>query len=172
MLPYCYLPSLFLNIPQSCLVMSDDIRHFQPLFPQPYFALLLLKLLYLRLYISNHLEPSQATKKRTTDFIWVEKHFKKSFWHAQNFKNKMVSGNPLPHSTCYRFLITVLGDSMFWQVVGNFNVALLHSFIDERWQIFAFITFWKFWQHSWQCLNIISRVMLTFGTYPCLYYVV
>jgi hypothetical protein len=26
-LPNCYLPSLFLNIPQSCLVISDSIRH-------------------------------------------------------------------------------------------------------------------------------------------------
>jgi len=64
-LSYCYLPSLFLNIPQSCLVTSDSTRHYQPLFPQAYFALLLLLLLqlsYLQLYLSNHLGPSQATK--------------------------------------------------------------------------------------------------------------
>jgi hypothetical protein len=67
------------NIPQSCLVTSDSIRHYQQLFPQAYFALLLLKLLYIRLYLSNNLGPSQATKQRTTDYIWVEKYFKKSF---------------------------------------------------------------------------------------------
>jgi hypothetical protein len=62
MLIYCYFPSLFLNIPQCRLVTSDNIRHYQPLFPQAYFALLLLKLLYYRLYLSNHLGPSQAAK--------------------------------------------------------------------------------------------------------------
>jgi len=78
-LPCCYLPSLFLNISQSCLVTSDSIRHYQPLFRQAYFALPLLKLLYLRLYLSNHRGLSQATKQRTGDYIWVEKYFKKSF---------------------------------------------------------------------------------------------
>jgi hypothetical protein len=63
MLAYCYLLSLFLNISQSCLVTLDSIRHYQSLFPEAYFALLLLlKLLYLLLYLSNHLGPSQATK--------------------------------------------------------------------------------------------------------------
>jgi hypothetical protein len=47
---------------QSRWVISDSIRHYQPLFPPAHFALLLLKLLYLRLYLSNHLGPSQATK--------------------------------------------------------------------------------------------------------------
>jgi hypothetical protein len=31
----------------------------------------------------------------------------------KTFKNKMESGNPLPYSTCSRFLITALGDIMF-----------------------------------------------------------
>jgi len=62
MLPYCYLPMLFLNIPQSCLVTSASILHYQPLFPQAYFARLLLKLLYLPLYLSNLLGPSQTSK--------------------------------------------------------------------------------------------------------------
>jgi len=62
MLPYCTLHSLFVNIRQSCLVTSEIIRRYQPLFPKVYFALLLLKLLYLRLYLSNQLEPSKATK--------------------------------------------------------------------------------------------------------------
>jgi len=41
---------------------SWSIRHYQPLFRNPHFVLLLLKLLYLRLYLSNHLGSSQATK--------------------------------------------------------------------------------------------------------------
>jgi len=63
LLPYCYLSSLFLyieNICQSFLVTSDNIRHYQPVFPQVYFALLMLKLLYLKLYLSNHLGPTQG----------------------------------------------------------------------------------------------------------------
>ena len=55
----------------------NDIN--QPPFPKANFALLLLKLLYLRLYLSNHLGPSQATKYTTINYIWVEKYFKKSF---------------------------------------------------------------------------------------------
>jgi hypothetical protein len=46
----CYLPSLFLNIQnicQSCLVTPDSFRNNQPLFPKDFFALLLLKLLFL-----------------------------------------------------------------------------------------------------------------------------
>jgi len=35
MLPYGYIPSPFLTVPQSCLVTSDSIRHFQPLFHKP-----------------------------------------------------------------------------------------------------------------------------------------
>ena len=61
MLPYFYLLSLFLNIPQSCSVTTNSIRHYQPLFPQAYFALFR-TLLYLRLYLSSHLGPSEATK--------------------------------------------------------------------------------------------------------------
>ena len=37
MFPYCYLPSLFLYTPPSCLVTSDSIRHYQPLFHKPVF---------------------------------------------------------------------------------------------------------------------------------------
>jgi hypothetical protein len=62
MLPYCYISLLFLNNPESCLVTSNSIRNYQPLFPHTYFALLLLKLLYLLLDLSNHLWLSQATK--------------------------------------------------------------------------------------------------------------
>jgi len=59
MLPYFYLPSLFLLIPQSFLIMSDSIRYYQLPVSQAHFAFLLLKLLYLP---SNHLGPYQATK--------------------------------------------------------------------------------------------------------------
>ena len=72
------LSSFAINIPQSCLVTSD-IRHYQPVFPQAYFTLLLLKLVYLRLYLSNHLGLSHATTESTTDCIWVERYFKKLF---------------------------------------------------------------------------------------------
>jgi len=56
-----YLSSIFLNIQiicQSCLVTSDNVRHYQPLFPQTYFAFPLLRLLQLRLCLClcNHLD--------------------------------------------------------------------------------------------------------------------
>jgi hypothetical protein len=50
------------NICESCLVISHITRNYQPLFPEASFAILLPKLLYIRLHTSNHLGPSRTTK--------------------------------------------------------------------------------------------------------------
>jgi hypothetical protein len=52
----------------------------------------LLKLLYLRLYSSNHLGLSQAVKqKKPTDYIWVEKYLRNHSNTPNNFKNQMLT---------------------------------------------------------------------------------
>ena len=76
-----FLPLLILNIQNVCQFCSAT-------FSKSQFALILLQLLYLRLYLSDHLGPSQATKWKTSDYIWVEKYFKKSFWRAKNFQKQ------------------------------------------------------------------------------------
>jgi len=109
-LPNCYLRSLFLNIQnvcQSCLETSDSIRHYQQHFPKAYFAFLLPKKLHLRLYLSNHLGLSHATNESTTDCIWVERYFKKSFWHANNFQKP----NGIRQSPSLLYLCTTDSDT-------------------------------------------------------------
>jgi len=99
MLPFCYLPSLFLNIPQSCLVTSNIIRNYQPLYSTSLFCpSLALKLLYLQLYLSNHLGPSQATNKEQQIVLGYKNILRNHSDMQITFKNEMVYDNPLPYS--------------------------------------------------------------------------
>ena len=137
MLHYFYLPSLFLNNPQSCLINSDSIRHYQPLFHKSilYFSCSNIYTFdYIYLTILGFL---RLLNKEQQIIFGKENILRNHSNMPRTFKSEMVSDNRLPFSLSlflyiyiyiyiYMYIFTVTLRNLHATILSVENYYVLH----------------------------------------------